>query len=88
MVGVTLNNVQWNNGNNVKNFALGRNNENLKLLRYKILIFLITGMLDSFIQRFLDLYTTVRSCMQPSKIAYSRLKLVIAVFNRIKAETS
>ena len=49
MVGVTLNNVQWNNGNNVKNFALGRNNKNLKLLRYKILIYLIAGMLDSFL---------------------------------------
>ena len=29
--------------------AFGRNNKSLKLLRYKILIYLIAGMLDSFL---------------------------------------
>ena len=53
----------------------------LKLVGYKILIYLITGALNSskFMQTFLDLYTSLRTCIQPSEIWYSRPKFFIAV---------
>ena len=57
------------------------NDKSLKLVGYKILIYFIAGMLDSFLNLSRDLHTAVTSCIQPSEIVYSGRKLFTAVYN-------
>ena len=57
--------------------AFGRNNKSLKLLRYKIPIHLIAGMLNSFLNLSRDFWIYI----QLQEVACSRLKLHIAVKN-------
>ena len=57
------------------------NNKSLQLVGYKILIYFIAGMLDSFLNLSRDLHTAVRSYIQPLEIVYSGQKLFTAVYN-------